>query len=113
MPREDGKQRATVALGWFLSGWARRLSWKEAAGVFGASWDRVHRAVDMAVAWSRECLSLEGGFPVKPLRWSGNFGQCVKADFARADRSRHGDLHLKSADQLSKQVGPPHPPSRL
>ena len=68
VPWEDGKQRATKALGWFLSGWARRLSRKEAPGVFGVSWDRVHRAVGMAVAWNRECLSLEGGFPVKPHR---------------------------------------------
>ena len=55
-----GKQQATEALDWFLASWARRLSWKETATVFGVSWDRVYRAVGMAVAWGRERVSLEG-----------------------------------------------------
>ena len=60
VPWADGKQRSTKALGWFLAGWARRLSWQETAKVLGVSWDRVHRAVGMAVAWGRERVSLEG-----------------------------------------------------
>ena len=60
VPWADGKQRSTKALGWFLAGWARRLSWKETAEVFGVSWDRVRRAVGMAVEWGRERVTLEG-----------------------------------------------------
>ena len=60
VPWAQGKQQATKALGWFLASWARRLSWKETATVFGVSWDRVCRAVGMAVAWGRERVSLEG-----------------------------------------------------
>ena len=60
VPWADGKQRSTKALGWFLAGWARRLSCKETAEVFGVSWDRVRRAVGMAVAWGRERVTLEG-----------------------------------------------------
>ena len=60
VPWAQGKQQATKALGWFLASWARRLSWKETATVFGVSWDRVCRAVGMAVAWGRQRASLEG-----------------------------------------------------
>ena len=60
VPWAQGKQQATEALDWFLASWARRLSWKETATVFGVSWDRVCRAVGMAVAWGRERVSLEG-----------------------------------------------------
>ena len=60
VPWAQGKQQATKALGWFLASWARRLSWKETATVFGVSWDRVYRAVGMAVAWGRERVLLEG-----------------------------------------------------
>ena len=60
VPWADGKRRSTKALDWFLASWARRLSWKETAEVFGVSWDRVHRAVGMAVAWGRKRVSLEG-----------------------------------------------------
>ena len=60
VPWAQGKQQATEALDWFLASWARRLSWKETATVFGVSWDRVYRAVGMAVAWGRERVSLEG-----------------------------------------------------
>ena len=52
VPWAQGKQQATKALGWFLASWARRLSWEETATVFGVSWDRVCRAVGMAVAWA-------------------------------------------------------------
>lgn len=60
VPWADGKQRSTKALDWFLAEWAGRLSWKETAEVFGVSWDRVRRAVGMAVAWGRERVSLQG-----------------------------------------------------
>ena len=59
VPWAEGKQQATLASAWFLSSWARRLSWKETATVLQASWDRVYRAVQMAVAWGRARIPLE------------------------------------------------------
>jgi len=41
----------TTAYKWFLSTWARRLSWSETAMVFSTSWNRVYRAVRYAVQW--------------------------------------------------------------
>lgn len=60
MPWASGKHHVTDAYAWFLARWARRLSWKETAEVFGSSWDSVFRAVEMAVTWGREHMSLEG-----------------------------------------------------
>lgn len=60
MPWASGKHHVTDAYAWFLARWARRLSWKEVAEVFCTSWDSVFRAVEMAVTWGREHMSLEG-----------------------------------------------------
>ena len=35
----------------FLARWARKLSWKETAESFRATWDKVHDAVQYVVAW--------------------------------------------------------------
>ena len=43
------KSPMTLALTVFLARWARRLSWKQVAEVFGGSWDRVYRAVESVV----------------------------------------------------------------
>lgn len=51
VPWCDGKNRLTHAYRWFLAGWAKRLSWKEVADVFGTSWDSVYRSVRHAVLW--------------------------------------------------------------
>ena len=60
VPWAEGKQRSTKALRWFLASWAKRLSWQETAQVFGLSWERVWRAVGMAVEWGRERVQVEG-----------------------------------------------------
>lgn len=60
VPWAEGKQQSTRVFAWFLSSWAQRLSWKETATVFQVSWDRVYRAVQMAVAWGRQRMPLEG-----------------------------------------------------
>ena len=49
LPWGDGKCRQTLAFRWFLSRWAKRLSWKEVAEVFHTSWDTVYRSVRYAV----------------------------------------------------------------
>lgn len=60
MPWAHGKHRMTNTYAWFLARWARRMSWKEVATVFGTSWDSVFRAVEMAVAWGLEHRDLAG-----------------------------------------------------
>jgi len=60
MPWASGKSPLTTAYAWFLAGWAKRLCWKEVALAFGASWDTVFGAVEMAVAWGRAHLDLSG-----------------------------------------------------
>ena len=54
VPWSDGKHRTTLSYRLFLSRWAKRLSWKETATVFGTSWDTVFRAVPWVVGWGRE-----------------------------------------------------------
>jgi transposase len=51
VPWCDGKSQLTITYRWFLSTWAKRLSWSEVASIFRTSWDSVRRAVDHAVAW--------------------------------------------------------------
>lgn len=60
VPWGDGKNHLTVAYRWFLAGWAKRLSWREVAEVFHASWDSVHRAVGFAVEWGLQRRTLSG-----------------------------------------------------
>jgi len=46
VPWSDGKRPVTLAMRCFLSRWARRLSWRETARVFGTSWECVYRSVE-------------------------------------------------------------------
>ena len=41
LPWSEGKRRVTCAMMVFLARWARRLSWRETAQVFGTSWEAV------------------------------------------------------------------------
>ena len=58
VPWAEGKQRLTTTYRWFLARWARRLSWSETARVFRTTWEKVFRAVEMAVQWGREHVEL-------------------------------------------------------
>jgi len=51
MPWADGKHQLTQTYAWFLSEWAKRLSWKEVAEAFRTTWGHVIRSVEMAVVW--------------------------------------------------------------
>lgn len=51
IPWADGKHRSTYSYRIFLASWAKRLSWKETAAIFGTSWDSVYRAIDWVVRW--------------------------------------------------------------
>ena len=50
----------TESLCWFLSSWAKLLSWSEVAGKFRTSWDSVYRAVERAVEWGLSHRTLTG-----------------------------------------------------
>ena len=51
VPWSDGKKTITKSFEWFLSEWAKQISWDAVSQKFNVSWDMVHRAIQMAVAW--------------------------------------------------------------
>jgi len=51
VPWSDGKHRTTYSFRLFLATWAKRLSWKETAIVFGTSWDTIYRSIQWVVRW--------------------------------------------------------------
>ena len=51
VPWASGKNQQTHSYRIFLATWAKRLSWKEVATIFGTSWDSVFRAIDWVVCW--------------------------------------------------------------
>jgi transposase len=59
VPWAVGKNRLTQRYAWFLSCWAKRLSWKETAQAFGTSWHHVYSSVEMAVSWGLKHRTLE------------------------------------------------------
>ena len=71
VPWCDGKNHLTTSYRWFLARWARRLSWKETAVAFSATWDDVFRAVKYAVSWGLEHRSLDGikSIGVDEIQW--------------------------------------------
>jgi len=54
VPWADGKNHMTITYQWFLARWA------DVARVFRTSWETVFRSVEMAVAWGREHMDLQG-----------------------------------------------------
>lgn len=60
VPWGNGKHQSTTTYAWFLARWAKRMSWSEVAEAFQTSWDRVFRAVEMAVGWGLEHRDLDG-----------------------------------------------------
>lgn len=60
VPWANGKHRQTKTYAWFLSSWAKRLSWSEVADAFQTSWHHVFTAVRMAVNWGRSHMNLDG-----------------------------------------------------
>jgi len=72
VPWCDGKNQLTTTYRWFLSTWAKRLSWSEVASIFRTSWDSVRRAVDHAVEWGLAHRDLSGltAMGVDEIAWS-------------------------------------------
>ena len=72
VPWCDGKNQLTTTYRWFLSTWAKRLSWSEVASIFGTSWDSVCRSVEHAVEWglAHRDLSQLTAVGVDEVAWS-------------------------------------------
>jgi transposase len=60
VPWGDGKCHLTTTYRWFLAGWAKRLSWRDVAVAFHASWETVYRSVEYAVSWGLGHRTLNG-----------------------------------------------------
>ena len=60
VPWAVGKEHQTTSYKVFLARWARRLSWKETAGIFKTSWDSVFRAVKYVVEYGLAHRNLDG-----------------------------------------------------
>ena len=60
MPWNRGKSPYAAAYMIFLARWARRMSWKETAQTFSASWDAVRRSVEWVVLWGLAHRDLSG-----------------------------------------------------
>lgn len=60
LPWADGKHHLTTAYAVFLARWARRLSWREVAGIFRTSWESVFRAVAAVVEYGLKHRDLSG-----------------------------------------------------
>lgn len=60
VPWAVGKEHQTTTYKVFLARWARRLSWKETAGIFKTSWDSVFRAVKYVVEYGLAHRNLDG-----------------------------------------------------
>jgi transposase len=71
VPWGDGKCTLTKSYRWFLAGWAKRLSWKETAEVFGTTWEQVFRAVKYAVLWGLVHRKMKGlkAIGVDEIQW--------------------------------------------
>ena len=60
LPWAEGKHHLTTAYAGFLARWARRLSWREVAGIFHTSWESVFRAVAWVVEYGLAHRDLSG-----------------------------------------------------
>jgi transposase len=71
VPWAQGKRPITTEYNWFLARWARRMSWSEVAAAFRTSWHTVFSAVEMAVAWGRKHMGLDGitAIGVDEMQW--------------------------------------------
>lgn len=71
VPWSVGKHRLTTAYAWYLSSWAKRMSWKEVAEVFHTSWHHVFRSVEMAVEWGLKHRDVSGvsAIGVDEIQW--------------------------------------------
>ncbi|MCP4679319.1 MAG: hypothetical protein GY854_28290 [Deltaproteobacteria bacterium] len=67
--RDEYRRVRTYA--WFLSQWAKLLSWSDTARMFNTSWAKVCNSVEMAVDWGRARLTLSNitAIGVDEIKW--------------------------------------------
>lgn len=59
VPWAQGKHTLCNAYMLYLAHWARKLSWKETAGSFCTSWEKIFNAVEFVVRWGLQHRSLD------------------------------------------------------
>lgn len=74
VPWAEGKSHLTGAYQIFLAKWARRLSWKETAEVFGVSWVNVYISVKSIVSYGLLNRCLDGVKAIGIDEWQHNLG---------------------------------------
>ena len=78
IPWSQGKSPVSTPMMGFLARWARRLSWRETAQVFGTSWEAVYHSVAWFVTWGLAHRQLVGvlSLGIDEIHW----GQGKRAD---------------------------------
>jgi transposase len=78
IPWSQGKSPVSTPMMGFLARWARRLSWRETARVFGTSWEAVYHSVEWFVTWGLAHRQLIGvrSLGIDEIHW----GQGKRAD---------------------------------
>ncbi len=74
IPWAEGKNSLTKAYQIFLARWAKRLSWKETAGIFSTSWDNVFRSVKWVVMYGLSHRNLDGITAIGVDEWQFGHG---------------------------------------
>ncbi len=71
VPWAVGKSPLTITFSWFLSHWAKMLSWSDTAKMFHTSWFNVYRSVEMAVEWGRNNIDFSNitAIGVDEIKW--------------------------------------------
>jgi transposase len=71
VPWALGKSPTTNTFSWFLSQWAKLMSWSDTAKIFRTSWHKVFSAVEMAVEWGKRHMKYEGvtAIGVDEIQW--------------------------------------------
>ena len=78
IPWSQGKSPVSTPMMGFLARWARRLSWRETARIFGTSWEAVYHSVEWFVTWGlahRELIGVRS-LGIDEIHW----GQGKRAD---------------------------------
>jgi transposase len=71
VPWAHGKERCTLAFTWYLTFWAKQLSWQRVADLFHVSWGTVFAACEYAVEWGLARRTLDGieAIGVDEVQW--------------------------------------------
>lgn len=94
VPWASGKMQTTYAFVWFLSSWAKSLSWAECARRFQSSWDTVFRCVQYAVQWGLAHRDLDGVHAIGVDELSWKKGQKYLTLVYQLDHDRRRLLHI-------------------